>query len=94
MSEMNERDAVTDNGNLHPYWRSATREALMDALAFQGAITKELLKRNETLLRILAALREPSAAVVDAATEAFADYDDMRHGVRAAVAAAEREVDG
>ena len=51
------------------------------------------LDEIERLQRILTALREPSLDVMDAATQAFADWDDVGYRIRAAVAAAEREVD-
>lgn len=48
--------------------------------------------RADRAERILAAMRDPSVAIIDAATEAFVDYDEMWNGIRAAVAAAEKEV--
>ena len=94
-----ERNVIMENGSLHVYWQSAPRESLMDALAFQGAITKELLKKNETLNRILAALREPSENVSKAVWSTWGLWDSQNHFaatlhalVRAAVIAAEQEV--
>ena len=36
-------------GTIHNFWQTASREKLIEALQFQGAITKELLKETEEL---------------------------------------------
>ena len=69
-----------------------------DALVWwdTNAMADEIVRqrqRADRAERILAALREPSDEVVDAAMDAFVDWTDIRHGIRAAIAAAEREVD-
>ena len=99
MTDTTKRNAMRDN--------MVELQDLADDLHDELVRLRELaIKERATVMRqaeeltrlraILAALREPSEAVKDAAwceARVSIEFDDMRNVTRAAVAAAEREVD-
>lgn len=94
MSELTERGAVrAEFYHRAPRGEARTLEALrvlvIDGMADEIVRQRQRADRAE---RILAALREPSEAALDAAYEAYKWWDNsLGPSIRAAVAAAERE---
>jgi ketopantoate reductase len=66
-----ERDVVMKDGQLHPYWMTATREALQDALSFQGAMTRVLQEENDELRTKRDEARQDAAAMREMLATAF-----------------------
>jgi hypothetical protein len=69
-----ERDVVMKDGQLHPYWMTATREALQDALSFQGVMTRILQEENDELRTNLDAARTVTDAMVERAAKAWYEH--------------------
>lgn len=53
-----ERAVIMENGKMHPFWQTATREEMLNALGFQGAMTNVLLKETDELHAQLTAVEE------------------------------------
>jgi hypothetical protein len=52
------------NGTIHNSWQTAPREKLIEALQFQGAMTRELLKETEELHAELSVWENRMKAIV------------------------------